>query len=124
MSATARPDLSQVRVEAGEDHLELTAAGSASWFHYVWLRDNCGCPRCGVPQPGERPLFPAAIPDDIAPTRTSVTEGPDGPRLEIAWNDDHTTTYAVAWLLDHAYSGAGSGAASDRRHEPVLWDAT
>ena len=111
-------------LELGEDHLTLSRPGDAagagrSSFHYVWLRDNCGCAQCRIVQSGERALFTATIPDDIAPTRADLVEGAGGPVLEIVWNDGHPSTYSLAWLLDHDYShDAGPP------HQPVLWDAT
>jgi gamma-butyrobetaine dioxygenase len=111
-------------LELGDDHLTLSpgpGAGAAPGpvsFHYVWLRDNCGCPECRVTQSGERALFTATIPDDIAPTAAEVVDTEGGPRLRLVWNDGHASTYSVPWLLDHAYSS------SPPDHEPVLWDAT
>jgi len=125
MSTTAdtRSHLSaeQVTLDLATDHLTVmrTGSGPAS-FHFVWLRDNCGCPECRVGQSGERALFTATIRDDIAPTQASVLDGAAGPRLRIDWNDGHTTSYALAWLLDHDYSSDRAGTV----HEPVLWDAT
>jgi alpha-ketoglutarate-dependent taurine dioxygenase len=111
-------------LELGDDHLRLSPGPGAGAtpgpvsFHYVWLRDNCGCPECRVTQSGERALFTATIPDDIAPTAAEVVDTEGGPRLRLVWNDGHATTYSVQWLLDHAYSS------SHPDHEPVLWDAT
>ena len=105
-------------LELGDDHLTLSGHGAGPSFHYVWLRDNCGCPECRIVQSGERALFTATIPDDIAPTRADLVDESDGQTLQLAWNDGHTTTYSVAWLLDHDYS-------SDRPEPgPVLWGAT
>src|SRR5690349_23709864 len=118
MSATAGPDLAHVRVDLGDDHLTVTTDGSPSSFHHVWLRDNCGCPECRIVQSGERALFTATIPDDIAPTRADLVEGSVDQTLRLAWNDGHTTTYSLAWLLDHDYSSAPP------EPGPVLWDAT
>ncbi len=106
-------------LELGDDHLTLTAGAGPSSFHYVWLRDNCGCPECRIVQSGERALFTATIRDDIAPTRAEVRDGADGAHLDLDWNDGHATTYSVSWLLDHSYSAP---VAQDA--DPVLWDAT
>jgi gamma-butyrobetaine dioxygenase len=106
-------------LELGDDHLTLSGHGAGpSSFHYVWLRDNCGCPECRIVQSGERALFTATIPDDIAPTRADLVDEGEAPSLRLDWNDGHTTTYSVAWLLDHDYS-------SERPEPgPVLWDAS
>jgi gamma-butyrobetaine dioxygenase len=106
-------------VELHEAHLDLKHAAGTSSFHYVWLRDNCGCRECRVSQSGERALFTATIPDDIAATSAAVSAA-DG-RLHLEWNDGHATRYSVPWLVERDYS---SGTRTGSRHHPVLWDAT
>jgi gamma-butyrobetaine dioxygenase len=109
----------RARVELRERHLDLTHSGGTSSFHYVWLRDNCACSECRVSQSGERALFTAHIPDDIAP-RTAVIGEADG-LLHLEWNDGHATRYSVPWLVERDYS---SDTPTRARHEPTLWDAT
>ncbi len=87
-------------------------------FHYVWLRDNCWCSECKVPQTQERQLYTAHIPVGIAP-RSASLDG-DG-TLRIEWSDSHVSAYSAAWLRTYDYS---EPARADRRHEPTLWDAT
>jgi gamma-butyrobetaine dioxygenase len=108
----------EVTVELHDAYLDLTHSAGKSSFHYVWLRDNCGCSECRVSQSGERALFTADIPDDIAPTSAVVSEA-DG-RLHLEWNDGHSTRYSVPWLVERDYSGARPRS----WHEPTLWDAT
>ena len=111
----------EVTLGLGDDHLTLSTPGrSTSSFHFVWLRDNCGCPGCRVVQSGERALFTAAIPDDIAPTGARVHKVRGTPLLDIEWNDGHASSFALAWLAEHDYSTDPTGPV----HEPVLWDAT
>ncbi len=83
-------------------HLTLTTRKHQSRFHYVWLRDNCWCDECRVAQSGERRLFTAHIPDDIAPRDARIDA--DEFVLEISWNDDHNSTYSLPWLDAFDYS--------------------
>jgi gamma-butyrobetaine dioxygenase len=98
----------QTRVASGatlslaDSFLSLTADGTASRFHYVWLRDNCWCEECRVIQSGERRLFTADIPGDIAPDEARLADG--GATLAVAWNDGHDSTYSVEWLRENDYS--------------------
>jgi alpha-ketoglutarate-dependent taurine dioxygenase len=117
-AASGRAITAPVRptVEACQDHLALRHAAGRSAFHHVWLRDNCGCGECRVTQSGERRLFTATIPDDIAPVHVDVDS--EGSFLDIDWNDGHSTRFSVPWLLAHDYSSGPR-----RRPEPILWDA-
>jgi alpha-ketoglutarate-dependent taurine dioxygenase len=102
-------------VERHDRHLSIALGDELARFHYVWLRDNCWCVECRVVQSGERRLFTAYIPPDIAPADASVVDK----RLRVDWNDGHASTYALDWLAAHAYS------LSPRRDVPVVhWDAT
>jgi alpha-ketoglutarate-dependent taurine dioxygenase len=107
-------------VDVRPDHLVLRQGDSAACFHHVWLRDNCGCTTCRVPQSGERALFTATIRDDIAPVSAHVELRNGTQVLDVLWNDDHASSYALPWLFERDYS-------NQRRQpsdEPVLWDAT
>ena len=103
------------------DHLTIGLGPDTARFHHVWLRDNCGCPTCRIPQSGERALFTAHIRDDIAPVHAQVALRDGTPFLEVQWNDGHASSYAVPWLLERDYSNHTHRPV---RHEPVLWDAT
>ncbi len=86
-------------------------------YHYVWLRDNCWCDECRVPQTGERRVFTADIPAAIAPQRAELDEAGT---LVVEWNDGHASSYSRRWLGRYDY---GDAARAARRHRPVLWDA-
>lgn len=104
-------------VQLGERSLSLAWDGRTSHFHYIWLRDNSWSGDSRVSQSGERQLFSADIPEDIAPVsaRFDPSEG-----LRIEWNDGHRATYSTHWLKRHDYS---QDARAGRRHIPRLWDA-
>ena len=89
-------------------------------YHYIWLRDNCGCPVCGdkVSTSGERFFKLTEVPLDIAPEDAFIAE--DG-TLHIVWRaGGHTSTYDPAWLRAHDFSRP---AEIHRPNRPVLWDA-
>lgn len=129
MSPTVSPPVSPrteqadagLSVEVRPDHLTIRHDDTVARFHHVWLRDNCGCPTCRIPQSGERALFTADIRDDIAPVEAQVELRKDTPFLEVQWNDGHASSYAVPWLLERDYS---TESRRPPRREPVLWDAT
>ncbi len=76
--------------------------GGKSEFHYVWLRDNCRCPRCRSPQTFERVSNTGDIPLDIAPRNAELS--PAG-GLEIVWdNDGMASSFAGDWLHAHRYA--------------------
>ncbi len=110
--------LPATRVGLAQNHLTVAVADQQLKFHYVWLRDNCWCDECRVVQSGERRLYTATIPADIAPT-DAYQDGEE--TLHVRWNDGHTSMYVGPWLTRYEYS-TGTGAANARR-KPVLWAA-
>src|SRR5438067_1735246 len=79
------------------------ADGHHSEFHYIWLRDNCGCELCRHPN-GQRLLDTASIPADVAPAELSQTTNQD---IAIEWRPGgHRSLYQTAWLRAHCYSAA------------------
>lgn len=117
VSASGDTTIAGTALDLTERHLTIPVDGHPSRFHYVWLRDNCGCSGCKVEQSGERRLYTAGIPRDIAPRRATVDQHGT---VRVEWNDEHLSRYSSAWLRTYDYSPAARAA---RRHEPVLWDA-
>ncbi|MEO8106936.1 MAG: TauD/TfdA family dioxygenase [Actinomycetes bacterium] len=111
-------DRYQTPIACEERHLSLTTGQQESRFHYVWLRDNCWCDECRVAQSGERKLYTADIPDDIAPLDAHL----DGTRttLQVQWNDGHASSYDLRWLDVHEYS---NGTGDDHPHA-THWTST
>jgi gamma-butyrobetaine dioxygenase len=94
------------------DHLIVQwSDGSSSRFHYVWLRDNCGCVRCKHAI-GERTVDVLSIPLDITPTCAVIADG-----LDLVWPDGHATTYETAWLRANSYDVEQRPSP----HRPILW---
>ena len=42
--------------------------GNVSTYHFIWLRDNCSCEKCGSHNSGSRFQSLLDIPVDIAPS--------------------------------------------------------
>lgn len=103
-------------VELAADHMLLPLPAGVMRFHYIWLRDNCWCAECRVVQSGERRLYTADIPRDIAPSAADLD---DSGTLHITWNDGHQSRYLADWLTRHAYSGSAPAAGA----RPQLWTA-
>jgi gamma-butyrobetaine dioxygenase len=103
-------------VDVLADHVVVSWEGGArSTFHHLWLRDNCPCPSCRHQSVPERLVDTLSIADDVAPEAAVVS--PDG-GLDVTWaGDGHRSTFAAAWLADHAYDDGPRAAVPDR----VLW---
>ena len=94
--------------------------GHRSEFHYVWLRDNCRCPRCRSPQTFERVSFTGDIPLDISPREARLTSAGS---LEIVWdNDGMASSFPGDWLHAHRYApGARDVEAASPEFRQTLW---
>lgn len=99
-------------VTCAEDHLTLSLDDADLRFHYIWLRDNCGCPECRVEQSGERRLFTADIPRHLRPAAARVDTPSSS--LQITWPDGHRSRYRIDWLTRHDYSGTAEPVAPRR----------
>ncbi|UTW11868.1 TauD/TfdA family dioxygenase [Marinobacterium rhizophilum] len=75
-----------------ENGLELPLQGSASYFNYFWLRDNCATSWDGETQ--ERTFDILAEPDNLHPESARL----NGAYLEIVWCDGHHSRYELQWL--------------------------
>lgn len=88
---------------AATDRLTLTLDGTATAFHYIWLRDNCHCDNCFFGPTKQRLLNSATIDPEIKPTDVQVTAD----SVKITWSQDgHVSKYDVPWLRIHAYNPA------------------
>lgn len=113
---TAPPVAEPATLHGAEDHLQLTLSGVFMRFHYVWLRDNCGCSQCRVAQSGERRLFTADISRHVRPAEAVFDTGSRS--LKITWPD--RSRYREDWLIQHDYSRPRpAGSEPERR----LWTA-
>jgi alpha-ketoglutarate-dependent taurine dioxygenase len=111
MTMQQTPTRASLVLSLAENHLTLSTGSHESRFHYVWLRDNCWCDDCRVTQSGERRIYTADIPDDIAPGEAAL--GDDAASLRVRWNDGHSSIFSLTWLADHDYSSGLGGPTND-----------
>ena len=90
--------------------------GYANEFHFLWLRDNCGCAACRHPKTLERTFDLLSVAEDLDADSVSVTGG----ELRIVWSGGgHVSLYPADWLRSR-----GAAATSIERHSQfVSWDA-
>ena len=88
----------------------------SSFFHSIWLRDNCRCDSCGNPAIGRRTLRLTSLDLGVQVERSAVEAG----ALHVEWSDGHKSQYAGEWLREHAYDET---ARRGRAFTPKLWDA-
>ena len=60
----------------------------------LWLRDNCPCDDCRVPQTQEKRFILASVPADLSPSDVTV----DSHNLTITWPDSHQSLYPLDTL--------------------------
>ncbi|WP_424098160.1 TauD/TfdA family dioxygenase [Moorena producens] len=69
-------------------------------FHYIWLRDNCLCPKCRDPNSSQKiyDISEAKSP----PEPLSVVEQND--KIIITWKEQpiHQSVFPISWLMAHA----------------------
>ena len=108
------------KLNADETHLSVTWEDAhTSFFHHIWLRDNCNCQACGGdPIDNRRRLKIGDIPLDVHPASYQID---DRGSLGITWSPTHhISVYDPAWLRQHCYC---PDERSRRRHCPILWDS-
>lgn len=94
------------------------ADGHTSRFHYIWLRDNCACDKCGAHASGSRHQSFLDIPEDIGPS--TIKSNPTS--LHVRWsNDAHDSTYSSTWLRNNCYSEKERAL---RGKKQTVWDGT
>jgi len=74
---------------------------NVSFFHHIWLRDNCRCPACGEPSTGRRKLRLSGIPKEIIAVSATIDRDDI---LTINWSDGHQSSYSGAWLKTYTYN--------------------
>jgi gamma-butyrobetaine dioxygenase len=88
-----------------------------SVFHAVWLRDNCRCERCGIPETGRRQARLTAIDLSISVLDATI----NGDKLAIKWSDGIEGAFYINWLRQNAYD---SESRKNRSYVPTLWTDT
>jgi len=111
--ATELPLKAVEAVEAGVR--TVWSGGRESFFHSIWLRDNCYCDQCGDATTGRR----ITRLSDIALTISADTVCIDDTgSLSIDWSDGHKSCFDNGWLQTHAYDDKSR---CSRSFSSLLW---
>jgi gamma-butyrobetaine dioxygenase len=111
------PPKAIARVVPGQGKLTIDwQNGSSEKFHYLWLRDNCPCPRC-LHSNGQRLIDILDLPLNSTPSTATIDESG---ALFIRWNPGgHESRYSAEWLQEHSYENT---ARARHRRKPLVWD--
>ncbi len=80
------------------------ADGIVSTLPNLWLRDNCNCDQCKIPQTSEKKFFLADVPSDLRPAAVDFIDD----ELRITWPDGHLSSYASADLQGRDTEGVAN----------------
>ena len=94
-------------------------------FHYIWLLDNCSCPKCREPNSFQK-IYPlSSLEKKPQPESVEITDD----ELKITWQEKtyHQSVFSIPWLLSHSYdqqNGYGDfhQKISRRNDGQLLWD--
>ncbi len=114
--------LRNAEVNQGAQFLEVVAEdGSINSFPYVFLRDNCQCPKCFHPSTKQRLLNTAFEVDvDIKPLEARSEDGV----VHLTWPDGHVSSFSHEWMLKRKFPKTDQDIKSKSKCnlEPELWD--
>ncbi|KAG0933132.1 hypothetical protein G6F57_010942 [Rhizopus arrhizus] len=90
------------------DALHVKWGQVESKYSYLWLRDNCSCPKCLHPSSRQKLHSSADIPLEIKPTYVNIV----GDKAEITWDQplrhgqdtQHTSQYSLEFLRTYQSS--------------------
>ncbi|OUR71825.1 gamma-butyrobetaine dioxygenase, partial [Marinomonas sp. 42_23_T18] len=107
-----------VQVHLNQESLTLVwDNGHQSEYHYLWLRDNCHCPKCISTLTREQIFEICDVPLTIKPLTAYIS---DNHRLMIEWDyAEHCSQYHPGWLLSHCYS---ESVLEEKKWSPHIWD--
>src|SRR5262245_41525912 len=119
MAAAVTAALSRMRRQGERSLMESTSTINVAGhrFHWVWLRDNCHCTQCRDSDSFQKTIELGRLEGSPVPASVRLDEH----TLDITWAGEPPprTTFAVPWLLAHAYVPPAPPPAG----EEVLWDA-
>ena len=120
--ATSEPDLAGKRNVGISTHndcviVDWKAQNAWSKFHYLWLRDNCLCPRCLHADTNQRLLDTFEVPLDVRPSHVELAED----KMHVRWKDGHVSEYPLKWLIKNSYEHEGMRGLTDKPWPVALW---
>lgn len=66
--------------------------GSVTTLPNLWLRDNCDCTECLLPQTNEKTFLVASVATDLRPADVTLRDD----ELRVTWPDGHLSCYMAA----------------------------
>lgn len=86
-------------------------------FHYVWLRDNCLCPKCYDPSSRQKRYDLRDFVLDPQPFSVKLQDD----RLVVNWDEysRHQSIFPISWLLERAYDPKPK---PEPLKKQILWD--
>lgn len=90
--------------------------GHSARYPFVWLRDNCRCPKCYHPSSYQRLALMANLDPEVKPTQQEIAG--DGSMLKITWPDNHIGEYPSCWLRSHQFDKGEYDPISDIKSVP------
>ncbi|KAH8289686.1 hypothetical protein KR054_009500 [Drosophila jambulina] len=102
-------------VEVQEDQ------GSALKYPQVWLRDNCQCPECFHKATRARKSHWERGPVNIQAEKVNFNQKQQ--QLEVVWQDEHKSSFDLAWLRERDFGAAARKRYLDEVYKPPvqLW---
>ncbi|XP_068244868.1 uncharacterized protein [Palaemon carinicauda] len=97
--------------------------GFKTKYPYIWLRDNCQCPKCFHRTTFSRRILISELDISIVPDKFKLSE--DSNLLEVSWSDGHVGVYSSEWLRDRSFSEDTREMRHQLRGSPrTLWGST
>ncbi|EDV32646.1 uncharacterized protein Dana_GF22125 [Drosophila ananassae] len=90
-------------------------------YPQIWLRDNCQCPDCFHASTRARKSHWERGPLNIEVSKLNYN--PEQQKLEVTWQDDHQSTYDMAWLRERDFGEAARKRYLEEVYKPPpqLW---
>lgn len=79
------------------------SGGDLHRYPYIWLRDNCECSKCRIPNfKNQRKVTPLDLDMDIQVSTCKLSA--DQESVEVAFSDDHQGSFRLDWLEKNHFS--------------------
>ncbi|CAG0917146.1 unnamed protein product [Notodromas monacha] len=114
------PGVAQARISGCSKYLEVSwGNGEVARYPWVWLRDNCQCPKCFQPSAKARLLVMKDLDVDCFPSEVKL-EGSD---VKVTWQDGHESLWNPDWLQQHIFDDEKTLKSRETllRNKRIMW---
>ncbi|CAG0917145.1 unnamed protein product [Notodromas monacha] len=115
-----KPKVAQARISGCSKYLEVSwGNGEVARYPWVWLRDNCQCPKCFQPSAKARLLVMKDLDVDCFPSEVKL-EGSD---VKVTWQDGHESLWNPDWLQQHIFDDEKTLKSRETllRNKRIMW---